>query len=1604
MRTVLKITWSLIFALTLAGGLNAQDDGPNPNVDLGLKPYQSLHGGDIDTVSMSDGNLIVHIPLVNFPQRGELRLGLSLVYNNRIFAVSKTCTTNRNGGTTCTKSWSLINTGWSGEIDGILRPGCVGAVGIGGYSKYQFSECSILNPDGGVTRTGLSSSGVWRALDGSGSEIVWNGVLPLNQNIVAIDKGGVRYTNVYYPSSPSVGSPLYQVEDPNGNMMDLNNGNGQWPFPNTIIDSLDRNIPSTTSTTDYGGCTGPLAIASAVQWLPPGYAGGTYPIKICYANVAVSTPAAFSSAAKAYSGVARMIQSVVLPNQTAWTLEYDGNGDLTEIVLPTGGTISYTWNSASQCPLIPGSIQNTSLSQVLASRTLNANDGQGAHTWTYAFGPVVTTTNPASRTITVTDPLGNDTVHTETGLGNTCSFYETSKVQYQGAQSLGNVVQSVATTYTYSPNSQGYYSQLAPYSVFNVLPTSTTTTVSNGKQSKVAYQYDSGFTYEDPINSSWPPTQYSANYGLLLAKSEYDYGSGAPGSLLKTTTTGYLALSNSAYLTNNLLSLPSSVQITDGGGTQRALTTYGYDAGTPASSGISTEHDSAPPDGNSRGNQTSVDRWLSTTGANLTSSAAYFDTGDVQTATDPKGNKTTYAYSSTYDGAYPTMVTNALGQITQHAYDFNTGLVTSTTDPNSQTTSFAYDDMLRPASVTYPDGGQEIITRQETTFPFTATLTKAIITTPVVNYVTTNTFDGLGRVTESLVTDPQANIETDITYDADGRKSTVSNPYRLTTDSTYGITTYQYDALNRTTLVIPPDGTASSDNTSIKYCGSSTLVTDQAGHWRRSTADGLGRLVEVDEPNSATATVAACPASGDPTWVTTYSYDALNDLTNVVQGGSHNRSFVYDSLKRLTSSTNPEAGTVTYTYDADGNVLTKTDARSITITYGYDVLNRMTGKTYSNGDPAVTYTYDQSACLGQSACYNTGRRTSMTDASGSESWAYDEMGRELAEQRITNSLTKSTAYTYNLDGTLATLTYPSGRIITYTTDPVERPSEVADVANGINYALGTCSDGTDSDGVCYAPQGAVALIDNGASLATTTIYNDRLQPCWIYSTTGTALAKTTTCTATATAATVLDLKYNFSLGTADNGNVMGITNDIDNTRSQTFTYDQVNRIVTARTSSAWSQSFTYDQWANLISAAATGTAPPLSLSVNANNQITTTGFHYDAAANETSDVTSSYVWNAESELKTAASVNYTYDGDGDRVEKSNGALYWYGAGSQVLMETDLSGNLTSEYVYLGGKRVARRDAGNNIYYYTEDILGSSRSLVTSAGTKCYDADFYPFGGEHVTTNTCPQNYKFDGKERDAETSNDDFGARYYSSTYGRFLSADWSAIPAPVPYANLSNPQTLNLYATVSDNPETFADLDGHCEGENGAQPGQTSCGNSPTPATDQAKRNAAVQVAKDTIVGAAKETANTVIGLANLVNAPIDAALANFGINFSFGQGKDLEASTPGEKGAMIGTSLGLLLVPGAGEEKAATKIGTITADAEKLYPKLAGKFQEHHIIPQYLGGATDGATARIPAAYHQLITNEFRALAPYGQKIQRTAEEVGRILQQVYSKYPLP
>lgn len=193
-------------------------------------------------------------------------------------------------------------------------------------------------------------------------------------------------------------------------------------------------------------------------------------------------------------------------------------------------------------------------------------------------------------------------------------------------------------------------------------------------------------------------------------------------------------------------------------------------------------------------------------------------------------------------------------------------------------------------------------------------------------------------------------------------------------------------------------------------------------------------------------------------------------------------------------------------------------------------------------------------------------------------------------------------------------------------------------------------------------------------------------------------------------------------------------------------------------------------------------------------------------------------YDAENHLVTTAGLSYLYDGDGRRVAKKSGStvskIYWYGQNGEVLDETDGTGSVSNsalnEYVFFGGQRVARRDSSNNVDYYFADHLGTARVVANSSGSILDDSDFYPFGGERVITSSSGNNYKFTGKERDSESGLDNFGARYNSSQLGRFMTPDWSAKPQGVPYAVLDEPQSLNLYAYVRNNPLSRVDLDGH--------------------------------------------------------------------------------------------------------------------------------------------------------------------------------------------------
>jgi RHS repeat-associated protein len=353
-------------------------------------------------------------------------------------------------------------------------------------------------------------------------------------------------------------------------------------------------------------------------------------------------------------------------------------------------------------------------------------------------------------------------------------------------------------------------------------------------------------------------------------------------------------------------------------------------------------------------------------------------------------------------------------------------------------------------------------------------------------------------------------------------------------------------------------------------------------------------------------------------------------------------------------------------------------------------------------------------------------------------------------------------------------------------------------------------------------------------------YNSRLQPLQMFYGTNSPPSLTGS-TCPSTVGNILHRVYSFNVGTSDNGDVISIANCRDTNRTQSFTYDSLNRIKTAATQGAtctacWGQMFGYmsgstfvpgiDAWGNLFQITATqGSTTTLTQTVSNNNQFV--GMTYDAAGNLINDGAGhTYTFDDENRLTATAGYTYVYDGDGKRVKKcsnsgcTSGTIYWTGTGSDAISEAGVAGSITEEYIFFNSRRVARRDAsGGAVHYYFSDHLGSASVVTDNSGNIQKESDYYPFGGEVVVTGSDINNYKFTGKERDAESGLDMFGARYNSSSLGRFMTPDWATRPTAVPYAHYGNPQSLNLYSYVQNNPTTVGDPDGHC-------PDDSACSN----------------------------------------------------------------------------------------------------------------------------------------------------------------------------------
>ncbi len=203
---------------------------------------------------------------------------------------------------------------------------------------------------------------------------------------------------------------------------------------------------------------------------------------------------------------------------------------------------------------------------------------------------------------------------------------------------------------------------------------------------------------------------------------------------------------------------------------------------------------------------------------------------------------------------------------------------------------------------------------------------------------------------------------------------------------------------------------------------------------------------------------------------------------------------------------------------------------------------------------------------------------------------------------------------------------------------------------------------------------------------------------------------------------------------------------------------------------------------------------------------------------------------------------YIYDASGTRVAKGSITVWpancaslsdftltnlylLDGSGNQVT-ELDSSGKWMHSNAWQGGHLTGTYD-NIALHFTLSDPLGTKRVQANAQGAPEQNFFMLPWGNDFnntfAVTSTTPTGgvaapdateHHFTGKERDTESGNDYFGARYFNSMTGRWLSPDWSAKEEPVPYAKLDNPQSLNLYRYLFNNPLSTFDPDGHVGAE----------------------------------------------------------------------------------------------------------------------------------------------------------------------------------------------
>ncbi len=631
---------------------------------------------------------------------------------------------------------------------------------------------------------------------------------------------------------------------------------------------------------------------------------------------------------------------------------------------------------------------------------------------------------------------------------------------------------------------------------------------------------------------------------------------------------------------------------------------------------------------------------------------------------------------------------------------------------------------------------------------------------------------------------------------------------------------YDYDDAHR--LISISDALGNSKSYTLDAAGHRIAEqnTDPADVLRRSLGrvyDSLGRLRQLLNHQGA-VTAFTYDAEGNRIGVmnplgrsSSFEYDALDRLTRVVDVLSpvsnrstettydaqglvrtvtdplgHVTTYEVDGLGRLNRLESPDTGVTTFEVDAAGNRIQRTDARGVITQYSYDALGRLTAVTYpSDGSYDVSFTYDE-------GLNGLGRLTGMSDdRSGVTNWAYDKLGRvTLKTQTATDGVRFNVRYAYE-HGRLASITYPSGKRLTYSYDATGRVTGLSSVGGLFSLPTPVLAD------VEYLPFGPVSKLDYARSMDQDRLYDLDFNPRGFAG----------------------GLSRSYDLDAA--GELIGIsgTGGLD----VTYNYDPLGRLVLVEnlyghTLNDWS----YDPNGNLTS----HQGPNYDIDQDSNRLLAgfQSWYQYDAAGNMTQfsqarlgsrqmqygpdhrlvsfsnlggHVTGQYVHNGRGERTAKTATSFSVGGSG-----AVSTRFVYDENGKLLGEYDEAGRLITEYHWLGESLVSL-NRGDQLFQVYTDHLGTPRAVRNGKDTVVWKWESLstPFGFSQPDQDpdrdgeSFVLNLRFPGQYFDVESGFFYNFFRDYDPSTGRYIESDPIGLEGG-----------LNTYAYASSNPLRFVD------------------------------------------------------------------------------------------------------------------------------------------------------------------------------------------------------